>query len=131
MRRLHPSAARLPLSPQLCMLCGTNPAAAAQTRNFILNLKKPSEHRVGRQRRLARTGESELSASFGEHEEPGNDMFSGLFGGFDKGKTKAHLRLGACTIHARKSRQIQDRRAEPEPCARRRHESAQRDHTPH
>ena len=22
-------------------------------------------------------------------------MFSGLFGGFDKGKTKAHLRLGA------------------------------------
>ena len=94
-------------------------------------MKKPSEHRVGRQRRLARTGERELSTAWGEHEEPGNDMFSGLFGGFDKGKTKAHLRLGACTIHARKSRQIQDRRAEPEPCARRRHESAQRDHTPH
>ena len=25
-------------------------------------------------------------------------MFSGLFGGFDKGKTKAHLRLGACGL---------------------------------
>ena len=92
----------------------------------------------GRQRRLARTGERELSTAWGEHEEPGIDMFSGLFGGFDKGKTKAHLRLGAAachtirlSIHARKSRQIQDRRAAPEPCARRRHESAQRNRTPH
>ena len=43
-----------------------------------------------------RTGERELSTAWGGHEEPGIDMFSGLFGGFDKGKTKAHLRLGPC-----------------------------------
>ena len=58
-------------------------------------------HRVGRQRGLARTGERELSTAWGEHEEPGIDMFSGLFGGFDKGKTKADLRLGGAALHRR------------------------------
>ena len=37
--------------------------------------------------------------AWGEHEEPGIDMFSGLFGGFDKGKTKADLRLGGAALH--------------------------------